>query len=65
MFAKLITFITFSFIKKLGVYWPPQFSILKAQRMHLQGKGGGTGPLPWNMRDLGICGAAPPKLFET
>ena len=38
-----------------------QFSLLKAQRMYLQGKGGGTGPSPWNMRHLGICGAAPPK----
>ena len=38
-----------------------QFSILKAQRMYLQGKGGGTGPSHWNMRRLGICGAAPPK----
>ena len=24
MFAKLITFITFSFINKLGVSWPPR-----------------------------------------
>ena len=40
---------------------PRQFSILKAQRMSLQGKGGGTGPSHWNMRRLGICGAAPPQ----
>ena len=39
---------------------PGQFSILKTQRMCLQGKGGGTGKRPWNMRGLGICGAAPP-----
>ena len=38
-----------------------QFSLLKAQRMYLQGKGGGTGPSLWNMRHLGICGATPPK----
>ena len=44
-----------------AVYGQLQFSILKAQRMYLQGKGGGTGPSHWNMRRLGICGAAPPK----
>ena len=38
-----------------------QFSLLKAQRMYLQGKGGDTGLSHWNMRRLGICGAAPPK----
>ena len=37
----------------------PQFSILKTQRMCLQGKGGGTGPWHWNMQGIGICGAAP------
>ena len=41
---------------------PEQFSLLKAQRMYLQGKGGCTGPSHWNMRRLGICGAAPPLL---
>ena len=43
---------------RLIVYLLHQF---KAQRMYLQGKGGGTGLSPWNMRRLGICGAAPPK----
>ena len=32
-----------------------QFSILKTQWMCLQGKGGGTGLWPWNMRGIGIC----------
>ena len=41
-----------------------QFSILKTQRMCLQGKGGGTGKRPWNMRGLGICGAAPPRTWH-
>ena len=43
-------------------FW--QFSILKTQRMCLQGKGGGTGLWPWNMRGLGICSAAPPQTWH-
>ena len=36
-----------------------QFSIIKAQRMCLEGKVGGTGPWPWNMRFLGPRFLAP------
>ena len=44
--------IPFHFVGKNST---PKFSILKSQRMCLQGKGGGTGLWHWNMQGLGIC----------
>ena len=37
------------------MFYPGQSSILKTQRMCLQGKGGGIGPWRWNMQDIRIC----------
>ena len=59
----MVNMISFSHSRKVECN-QRQFSILKTQRMCLQGKGGGTDKRPWNMRGLGIRSAAPPQTWQ-